>query len=102
MLRVTDVRLVGPFRLWLAFNDGTEGEVDLERELDGPVFAIRREPGAFAQVELDPEIRTIAWPNGADFAPEFLWKRVRNPVVAYGSAGEDRYLQIVAELTPSA
>jgi hypothetical protein len=36
------------------------------------VFAPLENPDYFAQVRLDPEIHTIAWPNGADIAPETL------------------------------
>ena len=72
MLHVTAVRPVGAYRLWIHFSDGRAGEVDLEKELEGPVFAPLRDRALFAQVHLDPEVRTIAWPNGADFAPVFL------------------------------
>ena len=76
MLHVTDVRLTGEYRLWLRFSDGTAGQVDLAHELDGPMFEPLRNADLFAQVRVDPEIRTVAWPNGADFAPEFLRERV--------------------------
>jgi hypothetical protein len=72
MLNVTDVQTRGAYRLWLRFNDGASGEVDLRNHLTGAVFEPLRDPVLFAAVRLDPEIRTIAWPNGADFAPEFL------------------------------
>lgn len=72
MLHVVHVRPTGSYRLWLRFSDGLEGEVDLDSELDGPVFGPLRDPAVFDQVAVDPESRTIAWPNGADFAPEFL------------------------------
>lgn len=72
MLHVTDVRPVGGYRLWLSFSDGFEGEVDLGAELDGPVFLPLKDPALFGQVRIDPDVQTITWPNGADFAPEFL------------------------------
>ncbi|NCP15835.1 DUF2442 domain-containing protein, partial [bacterium] len=28
----------------------------------------------FAQARLDPDTHTVCWPNGADFAPEFLYE----------------------------
>jgi hypothetical protein len=77
MLHVTDVQPTGEYRLWLRFSDGTAGQVDLTNELDGPMFEPLRNVDLFAQVCVDPEIRTVAWPNGADFAPEFLRERVR-------------------------
>jgi Protein of unknown function (DUF2442) len=72
MLHVTAFRVLPEFRLWLRFSDGVEGTADLSRELIGPIFVPLREPSVFAQAALDPELRTVAWPNGADLAPEFL------------------------------
>lgn len=77
MNAVTSVRHVSGFRLWLRFSDGTEGEIDLSGELWGPVFEPLADPAVFAQVAVNPELRTIVWPNGADFAPEFLYSQVR-------------------------
>ena len=73
---VTALRHVHDFVLWLRFSDRTEGEVDLGSALEGEVFAPLRAPAFFAQVQLHPELRTATWPNGADFAPEFLYARV--------------------------
>jgi len=63
--------------LWLKFEDGLEGEVDLQRELDGEVFAPLRNPTVFRRFRLDPMLKTIVWPGGADFAPEFLRGKLR-------------------------
>lgn len=72
MLHVTATRYLSGFRLWLAFDDGSSGEVDLANELKGPVFEPLRDQSIFRQVCVDPELETVTWPNGADFAPEFL------------------------------
>lgn len=77
MLNVTAVRHLREYVLWLRFNDGREGEVDLRDELDGPVFEPLRDLTLFEQVSVHPELRTIVWPNGADFAPEFLYQQVQ-------------------------
>ena len=71
-LHVTDVRHLGGHRLAVSFTDGAEREVDLSDALEGEVFEPLREEAAFAEAYVDPETRTVAWPNGADFAPEFL------------------------------
>ena len=68
---VVDARHVRDFVVWLKFADGSEGEVDLSQELWGPVFEPLKDPDAFRQFEV-AEYGTIAWPNGADLAPEFL------------------------------
>jgi hypothetical protein len=49
------------------------GEIDLEKELWGPVFEPLKDVAEFAKVRFDPEADTIVWPNGADLAPEFLY-----------------------------
>jgi hypothetical protein len=48
--------------------------VNLRRELYGPIFEPLRDPAYFAQAYLDADSRTVAWPNGADFAPDFLYE----------------------------
>ena len=59
-------------RVWLKFNDGLEGEVDLSPELWGEVFEPLRDPALFAQASIDPEWGTVVWSTGADLSPEFL------------------------------
>ncbi len=72
ILRITDMQLRGPHELWLRFNNGYEGEVNLSPLLTGPVFVPVQDPEYFAQVELNSEAGTITWPNGADLAPEAI------------------------------
>ena len=58
------------YKVWLAFNDGAQGEIDLSPELHGEVFEPLRDRSFFQSFVL--EGRTLSWRNGADFAPEFL------------------------------
>jgi hypothetical protein len=77
MLDVVDVRHLHDYILWLRFDDGTEGEVDLRAELWGEAFEPLLDIEVFRQVAVNRETGTIEWPNEADFAPEFLLERVR-------------------------
>jgi hypothetical protein len=77
--RVITASFVKDYTLRVRFADGVEGEIDLGSELDGEVFLPLRDPGFFRQFRVDPELHTIVWPNGADFAPEFLYERIRVP-----------------------
>ncbi len=63
--------------LWLRFADGLEGEVDLRAQLHGEIFEPLRDEAYFRKVAFDPELHTVVWPNGADFAPEFLRSLLR-------------------------
>jgi hypothetical protein len=75
--RVIDARYVGERTIWLRFTDGAEGEVDLSSELYGEIFEPLQTDEYFRNFKLDPDLRTLVWPNGADFAPEFLRAALR-------------------------
>lgn len=77
ILHITDVKYVDGRRLWLRFSDDAAGIVDLEPELYGEVFEPLLDPAFFQQVYLTS--RTVEWPNGADFAPEFLRRQITQP-----------------------
>ena len=72
-----DAEYRGDYRVWFCFTDGVEGEVDLEAELWGEIFEPLKDKAAFASFTVDRELGTIVWPNGADFAPEFLYQKLR-------------------------
>ena len=72
ILHTTEVVPLPNYRLFLRFNNGDSGEVNLADELDGEVFGALRDPALFATASQHPVMRTVAWANGADLAPEFL------------------------------
>ncbi|MEO0443344.1 MAG: DUF2442 domain-containing protein [Pseudomonadota bacterium] len=72
MFHVRSVRHIAAYKVWVSFDDGTEGEIDLEGCFDGPMFEPLKQVETFARLSVDPELETIVWPNGADLAPEFL------------------------------
>lgn len=74
--RITEMKYLSSYRVWLKFEDGKEGEVDLKDELWGEVFEPLREMDRFKAVRLDRELNTIRWETGADFAPEFLYAKL--------------------------
>ncbi len=77
--RLIEAEYVHDFIIHIRFSDGSEGEVDLEQELDGEVFRPLKDPAYFRQFTVNPELHTVTWPNGADFAPEFLYDKVQIP-----------------------
>lgn len=82
LFQVTAVEVIGEYRLRLTFDDGTVGEVDFTaHEWHGVMFEPLRDPHFFAQVFVDHDGGTIAWPNGLDMAPEPLYEQAcANPV----------------------
>jgi hypothetical protein len=64
----------GAFRIRLVFNDGSEGTVSFRRWLKGPIFEPLKDLDYFRRFFVDGG--TVTWPNGADVAPETLYKAV--------------------------
>jgi len=75
--RVVEARYIQGFVIHLRFADGTEGDVDLCDELYGEIFEPLKDRAFFRQFFVQPEFHTLTWPNGADFAPEFLYEKVK-------------------------
>jgi hypothetical protein len=62
----------GGYRIHVTFNDDSEKTIDFGRWLNGPVFELLKAPDYFRRFFLDGG--TVAWPNGADIAPETLYE----------------------------
>lgn len=74
LLKITSAKYLGDYLFHLEFNDGTAGEADLKNELWGEVFEPLKEESNMKNFHI--ENGTLEWPNGADFAPEFLYELV--------------------------
>lgn len=72
MLEVIDAKYVDGYKLWIKFNNGNSGEIDLQDQLWGPVFMPLKDIEKFKKFVVSEELGTITWENEADFAPEFL------------------------------
>jgi len=73
---VIEVRPLEGLKLWLRFEDGAEGVVDLaEFDLPG-ILQTLKDPEVFAKAYVDPELGTVAWPGGIDLDPLVLYARI--------------------------
>lgn len=72
---VTVLEYRGGHVFFMAFDDGTAGEIDLSEYIGrGPVFEPLRDPAFFQKAQIGDG--TISWPNGADIAPETLYDKL--------------------------
>jgi hypothetical protein len=74
---VVDARWLGDYKVWLEFNDGRKGVVDLADELHGEELEPLRDRDRFCQFYLDYGLASIAWLDGQDFTPEFLYDKLK-------------------------
>ena len=72
--KLTSAEFVDGYCIRLSFSDGITSKVDFERELTGGIFEALKDPTYFRSFSFQPQFGTIAWDNGADFAPEFLYE----------------------------
>ena len=83
--RLREAKYRGDYRVWLKFADGVEGEVDLRDQVWGEMFEPLKDQEVFGAFVLHEELGTLVWPNGADFAPEFLYQKLRPDYVLKSS-----------------
>jgi hypothetical protein len=73
---IVEVKPLDGYRLSLRFEDGATGEIDVaELVAFQGVFAPLMDKAYFDEVRVDPDLGTIAWPNGADLDPDVLYSR---------------------------
>jgi hypothetical protein len=85
---IVAVKPLGEYRLYLRFEDGVDGIVDLAGHLAfRGVFEPLRDTACFALVRVDNELGTVAWPNGADLDPDVLYSQLTGIPIALDLEG---------------
>ena len=71
---IIEARAMDGYRLWIKFDDGAEGVVDLSDIVGKGVFTAWDDPARFREVRVDPEASTVVWPGDIDLCPDTLYE----------------------------
>ena len=71
---VTESVYIGGYKLKVRFDNGESKVVDLQPHIDGPIFEPLKDLDFFKSFYVNYDIDTVAWPNNADFSPDFLYE----------------------------
>ena len=71
-LEIINANYLSEFKISLNFNTGDTKIVDFQNELTGSIFEPLKDVNYFKNFSI--KYNTIAWHNGADFAPEYLYQ----------------------------
>jgi hypothetical protein len=78
MVWIVKVELKDDYKVFVEFNDGMNGIIDFKEKLQNDNRKIIRELldlNKFKTVKID--LDTLCWDNGVDFAPEYLYERIK-------------------------
>ncbi len=75
---VVEVKVVKDYQLFLRFQDGKSGIVDISKIVPFKgVFEPLNDKTFFSTVSINKDIGTICWHNGADLSPSYLRKHLK-------------------------
>lgn len=64
------------YHIWIRFDDGLEGDVDLNHLVGKGVFEAWESVEFFNQVHVDPKSDTLAWGEDIDLDPDVLREKI--------------------------
>jgi Protein of unknown function (DUF2442) len=76
MCKIVEVKPLPGFHVWLKYQDGVQGEVDLSRLAGKGVFSAWNRQGCFEEVFIAEESGALAWPGGIDLCPDSLYEEL--------------------------
>lgn len=74
--KIVACKLNANYRVWIRFDDGLEGEVDLSYLVGKGVFEAWKSVDFFNQVHVDPKTDTLSWGNEINLDPYVLREKI--------------------------
>jgi hypothetical protein len=73
MIKIIEARALSPFRLYVKFSDGAEGELDLSDLVGQGVFSAWNDPAFFERTQIGSSGRSLEWGNQIDLSADSLY-----------------------------
>lgn len=74
--RIVACKALPRYRIWIRFEDGLEGEVDLSHLVGQGVFKAWKSVEFFNQLRVDPKTATLTWEEDIDLDPYVLREKI--------------------------
>jgi hypothetical protein len=71
------VKATGKYSIWLIYDDGTQGEINLNHLADKPVFKKWENNDFFNSVSIDNETDAIRWDENIELCPDSLYLKLK-------------------------
>lgn len=75
--KLLEIKPLANYTLWLKYDDGTVGEVDLTELTEKGVFKKIKDKTFFKQVYIDKETDAVAWNEDLDLCPDSLFLKLK-------------------------
>ena len=78
-VNVVDVGTLDGYRIWVRFDDGVSGDIDLTRLAEMPMYKPWHDPAVFATVRVGPYGRSVIWytpPVDVDLVAHWLYTEI--------------------------
>ena len=79
MLRAVEVKALPNYRLWVRFEDGVVGEVDLSEDVGKGVFALWNDLDEFSKVTLGSSGEPC-WGDNIDLCPDAIYMQITGKI----------------------
>lgn len=89
MPKLCEILPLPGLRLFLRYEDGVEGEVDVSDMAGKGVFTLWDDPKIFGQVAISPESGAPTWPGEIDICPDALYWELTGTMPSEVNSGAD-------------
>ena len=69
---VVEAKHIVDYQVWIKFDDGKSGKINLIDEIWGEVFEPLKDINYFRNFKIEND--TLSWKNEADLAPDYLYQ----------------------------